>query len=382
MVVRYKKGCLQSLSMKKFIYPWDVNGYVRLSWDYKRTLTSRLLSEHGNGTKISKTLRLPTYWFTNFTKNDKIHTKALRRIVSITDTNVAKDVVQFNDDYGSSSFPFLARFPVKYSPLWHFFFCLSVGDGCIQKGNKKRFTWYQKPEGQEKVIALLNKIGFDYPRSLKSTKQGITMPQLIRKIGAFVTGLNSSKEIKENIISASSELGRDYEVVFLCAFFMDEAGISKAKSSSEITLHQEGNLELLQRVGSLLTKLGIIWSKNKKGELWCIRIGPEGVVKLSQIFDSVKKHDVTLLHREAVFNKKVEMARKTIYKVPLRKEAALIRTYLLANRENELVSSNEIKDYFKTNFNVSSRTRKLVATMKKKKELQPIGIGQYVIRGE
>lgn len=367
---------------KKVICPWDIDGYVELSYGCKRILIDDLLKNYKTVKNINKSLSLPEYWFDNFKRNSKIHTKVLRKIASVTDKGIIKEIMQFNDDKGSSSIPFRGRFPIKYDPLWHFLFCLSVGDGSIGKGIKKHFTWYQKAEGQKEVIALLNKLNFNYVTSLKTAKEGITIPQLVRKIGSFATGLDSSYQMKNTMIQASHELGKDFEVAFLAAFFMDEAGMSKSKYNSEVTLHQEGNLKFLEKVGTLLSKFNIKWSKNKKGEKWCIRIKSEGVIKLSKLFDTLKKYNISLLHREEIFNKKVEMSNRTLYRLPLREEAVSIRKYLLTTACNTIITLDDIRRYFKTNTNVSTRSRKLVDTMKKAEELQSVGFAKYVIKGE
>ena len=369
-------------SKRMRIYPWDINGYVKLSWGGKQKLFRYLISDYKTIKNINNNLGLPNYWFNNFKRNDKVNTKEPKKIVDITNLNLVGDIIQFNDDNGGSSISYLGTFPIKYDPFWHFLFCLSVGDGHIQKINRKRFTWYQKPEWQEKLIELLKKHNFNYKSSPKSTKQGIVVPQLIRKIGSFVTGLDSSESIRNNIVEKSRMLGKEFELALLFAFLLDEAGMSKSKSNSEITLHQEGNLQLLEKIGRLLDRFNIKWSRNKKGDKWCIRLNSGGVVQLSKLFISLEKYGITLLHRKDIFYKKVNMAEKTMYKLPLKQEAISIRKYLLDSYKDRIITTNEIKTYFASKFNVSSRCQKLISTMKLKKELQHVSLGKYVIKGE
>jgi len=367
-------------SKKMYIYPWDISGYVKLSWGGKQKLLWHLISEYRTIKNINNNLGLPNYWFNNFKRNDKINTKELKKIVNITNLNLVDDIIQFNDDNGSSSISYIGTFPIKYNPFWHFLFCLSVGDGHIQKGKKKKFTWYQKPEGQRKLIELFKKHNFNYLSSPKSAKQGIVIPQLIRKVGSFVTGLDSSESIRKSIVEKSRMLGKGFELALLFAFFLDESGMCKSKANSEITLHQEGNLQLLEKIGELLNRFNVKWSRNKKGDKWCIRVNPDGVVQLSKLFISLEKYDVTLLHREDIFYKKVNMAKKTMYKLPLRRESISIRKYLLDNYKDRIITINEIRTYFASEFNVSSRCKKLVSTMKLKKELEIVSLGKYVIK--
>jgi len=367
---------------KCIVHPWNVDGYVELSYGYKRNLIDYLLAKYKNAKLVAEHLNLPEYWLDNFKRNTKIHTKDIYKIASLTnDVGIVKEIVQFNDDKGSSSIPFRGKFPIRYTPLWHFLFCLAVGDGNISKGNKRTFVWYQKPEGQKRTVELLNNLNFDYKPYLYMTKKGLTIPQLIRKVGSFITGLDSSYQIKNNMVQASSKLGQDYELALLAAFFIDEAGMSRSKLNSEVTLHQEGNLKFLEKVGELLTKFNVKWSKNKKGGDWCIRIKCEGVFELSKLFDSLKKYNISLLHREEIFYKKVGMASKTINRIPLRSETSSIRKYLLNEFENKDVGLNEIRCLFKPGMTVHSRARRLVYTMKKKRQLKPIGLAKYVVRG-
>ena len=367
---------------KCIVYPWNVDGYVELSYGYKRNLIKSLLTKYKTAKFIVKHLNVPEYWFNNFKRNNKIHTEDLYKVASLTnDGGIIKEIFQFNDDKGSSSIPFMGRFPIKYDALWHFLFCLSVGDGSISKGSKRTFVWYQKPEGQKLVVELLKKLNFDYKPSLYVTKKGLTIPQLIRKIGSFITTLDSSYEIKNNMVRVSSKLGKDYELAFLAAFFLDEAGMSKSKLNSEITLHQEGNLKFLEKVGELLTNLNVKWSKNKKGKDWCIRINSEGVIELSKLFDSLKKYNIDLLHRKEIFIKKVEMANKTINRIPLRSESSSIKKYLLKEFGGKEIALGEIKCLFRQSPTVSSRARRLVYTMKKRSELKPISFSKYIIKG-
>ena len=368
--------------IKNIVYPWDIGGYVKLPEECKNELIISLLNRYGKIKNINKALNLPEDWFNNLKRIDKIHTTALKKIVSITNQNLCKNIIQFNDDKGSSSIPFTGKFPIKYNPLWHFIFCFSVGDRYISDRYKKKFTWYQKPEGQKKLIELLNRINFRYSKSVNTAKRGIIIPQLVRKVGSFITGLDSRQKIKEDIIEVSNKLGKDYELALLCAFFIDEAGMGKTKSNSEVTLHQEGNLLLLEKIGDLLNRFNVKWSKNKKIDKWCIRINSEGVIQLSKLFSSLRKYNINLLHREEIFQRKVKMSKETLYRVPLREESISIRKYILNNCRNKIVSLDEIRNYFKPNFNVSTRSRQLVHFMKKRNELQTIALGKYIIRSK
>ena len=368
---------------KNIIYPWDIKGYVKLSNKAKSKIIKFLVNKHRFKSDISNTLNVSDYWFYNFLRNKKINAITLKKIVDLTnDKAILNEIIQFNDDKGSSSIPFTGKFPIKYNPLWHFIFCLSIGDGYIRKGSKKKFVWYQKSEGQRKLIEILNKLNFDYKPHPKNARHGLTIPQMIRKIGSFITKLDSGRSIKNGIFEVSRKLGKDFELALLCAFFMDEAGMGKSKLNSEITLHQEGNLPLLEKMGDLLNKYDIKWSKNKKGDKWCIRFNSEGIVHLSKLFSSLKKYNIDLLHREKIFQKKVKMAKEVLYKLPLKDESVSIREHLLNNYKNKTITLDEIRKYFKSNFNVSSRSRQLAHSMKKKNELQPIDLGKYIIRGE
>src|SRR3989344_3938594 len=207
---------------KNIVYPWDILGYVKLSNKGKNKILKSLINKHRFKSDIAKTLGVPDYWFHNFKRNDKIDTNTFGKIINLTkDNTLIKEIIQFNDDKGSSSIPYLGKFPIKYDPFWHFIFCLSVGDGCIHKGDKKKFDWYQKPKGLKEMVKLISKLGTRY-------------------------------EIKENIINTSSRLGRNYEIALLAAFFLDEGGMGTLKNNSEITLHQEGNLQFLEKIGVLL----------------------------------------------------------------------------------------------------------------------------------
>ncbi len=377
-----KSGQIMENQNQNLVFPWDILGYVKLTDKAKDDIINLLTSSHRFKFHIAKTLNVPDYWFHNFTKNEKIDTQTFKKIVDLSaEKTLLNEIVQFNDDCGSSSITFAGKFPIIYSPLWHFIFCLSVGDGHIRK-DKNKFVWYQKPEGQLKIIELLNKMGFIYDRLPQSTKHGLTIPQLIRKAGSFMTKLDSGKAIRSNIIKASESLGKEYELALLCAFFMDEAGMSKAKSNSEITLHQEGNLLLLEKFGKLLTRFGISWSKNKKGDKWVIRISSEGVIQLSRLFSLLKKYDLSLLHREEVFQRKVKMAKTTLRKARLKDEATAIRKHILTNFSNKTITLYQIQTCFTSNSNVSFRLRQLIRTMKKRNELQQIVLGKYSVRGK
>jgi|SRR3989344_1212656 len=366
---------------KNIVYPWDILGYVKLSNKGKNKILKSLINKHRFKSDIAKTLGVPDYWFHNFKRNDKIDTNTFGKIINLTkDNTLIKEIIQFNDDKGSSSIPYLGKFPIKYDPFWHFIFCLSVGDGCIHKGDKKKFDWYQKPKGLKEMVKLINKLGFRYSPNITTCKRGIVIPQMIRKIGEYITGLGTSYEIKENIINTSSRLGRNYEIALLAAFFLDEAGMGTLKNNSEITLHQEGNLQFLEKIGVLLNRFNVRWSKNKKKDKWNIRLNTEGIIKLSELFESVKKYDITLLHRQKIFQEKVKIAEKTNYKFPLKLESKKIHDYLLNEHNDEIVTLDQIRKYYKSNYNVSTRSLKLINTMKKKGELVNIDSAKYKIK--
>ena len=223
-------------------------------------------------------------------------------------------------------------------------------------------------------------MGFRYSPNITTCKRGIVIPQMIRKIGEYITGLGTSYEIKENIINTSSRLGRNYEIALLAAFFLDEAGMGTLKNNSEITLHQEGNLQFLEKIGVLLNRFNVRWSKNKKKDKWNIRLNTEGIIKLSELFESVKKYDITLLHRQKIFQEKVKIAEKTNYKFPLKLESKKIHDYLLNEHNDEIVTLDQIRKYYKSNYNVSTRSLKLINTMKKKGELVNIDSAKYKIK--
>jgi hypothetical protein len=293
------------------VFPWDIKGYVKLNDQAKNKIIKFLINNHRLKSDIAKKLNVPDYWIYNFLKCQKIDTKTFKEIIDLMDDKtLLEEIVQFNDGKGSSSIPFTGKFPIKYSPLWHFIFCLSIGDGHIRKGNKKQFYWYQKPEGMKKLIEVINTLGFNYSPKFSTCKCGLCIPQLIRKVGSNMTKLDIPSDIKDGIINASSTLGKDYEIALLMAFFLDEAGMSKPKKS-EITLHQEGDLVFLSNIEHILLNFDIDFSRNKKGEKWNIRLKTKGIVKLSTLFNSLNVYGINLLHRQAIFDNKVRIARLT-----------------------------------------------------------------------
>ena len=371
------------INNKNLIFPGDIPGYIKLNSKAKHKIIALLINEHRFKSDIAKTLGVQNYWFYNFIKSDKINSTVFRKIIDLTkENNLIKEIIQFNDDYGGSSIPFKEKFPISYNPLWHFIFCLSVGDGHIHKGNKRRFVWYQKPKGLNELVKIINGLGFEYSPNITTCKRGIVIPQMIRKSGEFVTGLKTSGEIIENIINASSKLGKEYEIALIAAFVMDEAGMGKLKNNSEITIHQEGNLNFLESFGKLLSKLKIDWSKNKKGKKWNIRLSTSGIIRLAELLDSVKRYNITLLHRQKIFLKKVKIAKETNYKIPLKSESRKIHEYLLKSYAGKIISLNEIRKHYKLNYNISSRSLKLIEDMKKKGELTIIGFAKYEIGGK
>lgn len=297
---------------KILVFPWDLHGYLKINSRTRDRIITFLKDNYKSKYGIAQALNVPDYWFYNFIRNQKIDTNTFRKIVSeLKDNTLISEVVQFNDDKGSSSTPFIGKFPIVYNPLWHFVFCLSIGDGHIKQGDKKQFYWYQKPKGMKKLMELINKMGFIYTPKLSTCKCGICIPQLIRKVGSHVTGLENSVDIKNNAIQVSSKLGTEYEIALLMAFFLDESGMSKP-TTSEITLHQEGNLFLLSLIEQLLDKFNVAYSRNKKGTKWVIRFKVQGVLKLNELFKSLNTYGVNLLHRQEIFDKKVEVANSSM----------------------------------------------------------------------
>ncbi len=368
---------------KNLVFPWDIKGYIQLSNKAKSEIIEFLINKHRFKSKIANTLDVPVYWFYNFKKSDKIDTFTFKKIINLTkNKNLIKEITQFNDDKGSSSIHFKGKFPIHYDPLWHFIFCLSIGDGHIHKGNKKRFSWYQKPEGLKRLVKLICRLGFKYSPPISTCKKGIVIPQMIRKVGEHVTGLSLGYEITKNIIDVSSRLGEDYEIALISAFVLDESGMATLKNNSEMTIHQEGNLDFLENFGDLLNKFRIDWSKNKKGEKWNIRLNTNGIIKLAELFESIKKYDITLLHRQKIFQKKVKIAKKTNYKSPLKLESKNLHDYLLNNYSGKTLTLKQIRNYYKSNHNIQSRSLKLIEDMKKKGELIKIGFSKYLIRRE
>jgi len=368
---------------KTLIFPWDINGYVKLNSNAKTKILDFLINTHGFKSEISQTLNVPRYWIYNFIRNDKIDTITFKKILNLTkDSTLIKEIIQFNDDNGSSSIPFKGKFPIKYDPLWHFIFCLSIGDGHINKGNKKQFSWYQKPTGLKELVKLINGMGFKYSPKITTCKRGIVSPQMIRKAGEFITKLGNKNEMTENIITISSKLGKDYEIALIAAFLMDEAGMGQLKNNSEMTLHQEGNLNFLDDFGRLLNKFKIGWSRNKKGKKWNIRFNTGGIIKLAELLESAKKYNISLLHRQEIFQKKAQIAIKTDYKSILKLESRKVHNYLLNNYAGKVITLNQIRKYYKSNYNISSRSLKLIEDMKRKSELIIISMAKYKIGDE
>ncbi|MBU0457668.1 MAG: hypothetical protein ABH824_01955 [Nanoarchaeota archaeon] len=366
------------IKFKKVVYPWDIKGYIEISDKDRKLIINQLFSKVKNNKDISKLINVPKYWFYNFSKSKKIRSTVLKSIsenVNLSEINIIK----FNDDKGSSSIDFRGSFPIEYSPSWHFIFCLSIGDGYLRKGRKKSLSWYQKPEGLIKLVEKINSLGFDYKPSIKTCKQGIVIPQLIRKVGSYVTGLSNQEEINKNIFKFSAELGREYEIALLMAFFLDEAGM-RTRNSSEITLHQEGNLKLLENFEQLLNKLNIKFSRNSKGNKWCIRFNNESVIGLNSLFNSLNKFNLSLLHRQEVFDKKVKIAKKNLYKLNLRSDAEEVKRIVLNKYKNKGISLSQIRKLYKYQYNVSTRSRKLVSSLKKQNKLEIISLGKYKIK--
>jgi len=359
----------------------DIKGYIKLNDEAKNRILRFLINKHRFKSHISKTLDVPDYWIHNFIRNKKIDTSTFKKIVnSMQDDTLTNEIIQFNDDKGSSSVPFKGVFPIQYNPLWHFVFCLSIGDGYLRE-EKKQFYWYQKPEGMKALIKLINRMNFCYSPKISVCKRGVCIPQLIRKVGSYVTGLEDKKDIKKDILKVSSKLGREYEIAFITAFFLDEAGMSTLKNNSEITIHQEGNLIFLENVGKLLDKLKVDWFKNKKTEKWNIRLNTNGIIKLAELFESIKKHNITLLHRQGIFQKKVEIAKKTNRKSQLKLESKKLRTYILNKYSGKQITLEQIRKHFKSNHNLSIRSRDIVYHMKKKNELINVGLAKYQVKG-
>ncbi|MBN1469950.1 MAG: hypothetical protein JW924_14575 [Fusobacteriaceae bacterium] len=366
---------------KNLVFPWDIKGYIKLNNNTKNKILNFLIKKYRFNSEITRALYVPDYWLYNFKKSSKIDTIKFKKIVDLVkNKNLIKSIVQFNDDKGSSSIPFKGKFPINYSPLWHFVFCLSIGDGHIKNGNKKQFYWYQKPEGLKALIKIINKMNFYYSPRIYNCKRGICLPQLIRKLGSFVTGLKTGEDIKKRIINISSKLGREYQIALLMAFFLDEAGMSKPKTS-EITLHQENNLIFLKNIEKILKEFGIEYARNKKGDRWVIRFKTPGIIKLAELFKSIKRNNITLLHRQKTFQKKVQIAKKTNYKFPLKLESKKVHDYLLNKYAGKIITLEQIRKHYKSNHNIHTRSLKLIEDMKKKGELIRIGLAKYQVGG-
>jgi hypothetical protein len=370
----------KQIKSKKLVYPWNINGYVEISPKDKKIIINQLLRKTKNNKDLSELINVPKYWFYNFSKSKKIKSSVFKSIIDNLDL-AEINIIKFNDDKGSSSITFRGTFPIEYSPIWHFIFCLSIGDGHLRQGSKKSLSWYQKPEGLIKLVEKISFLGFDYKPGIKTCKQGIVIPQLIRKVSSHVTGLFNQEDINNNIFKVSAKLGKEYEIALLMAFFLDEAGM-RTRNSSEITLHQEGDLKLLESFEQLLKKLKINFSRNSKGDKWCIRFSNEGVIKLNYLFYSLSKYNLNLLHRQEVFNRKVKIAKKNRYKINLRSDAKKVKNIVLSRYKNKEISLNQIRKFYKNQYNISTRSRKLISSLKKQNKLEIINFGRYKIKGD
>lgn len=351
------------------IDPTDLQGFLKISGTARKEILDHLKNNYSNYAQGARDIGLKEYHVHNFKKYDKkIHTSVAKKFIEANLLNQG-EFKAFYDDKGSSSTPYKGSFPIEYSPKWHFVFCLCIGDGYFRRGRDKQFHWFQKEKGVKKISKVINELGFSYQPSFDSTRHGITIPQLIRKCGEHVLELKDKPNYRMNIIKKTAKLGRNYTLALFLAFFIDEAGMSKAKNNSEITLHQEGNLEILRKVGQLLDDFGVEWSKNKKKEGWVIRISTKGVLKLNKLFKEAKKLGISLLHRENAFKQKLEMAKTNKNNAELRKDTKRVKKKILESSE-EIISFKDAKKLFKDKRNAKRRTKQLLRNMKSRNEIK------------
>ncbi len=257
-------------------------------------------------------------------------------------------------------------------------FCLCIGDGYIRETEKPQFYWYQKEDGVNRLKELIQEIGFEaYDPAFDSARHGITIPQLIRKVAETVLGIETKKDAISDIFRQSKLLGQPYEIALLTAFFVDEAGMSTAKTDSEITLHQEGNLDFLARMGNLLDRFDVAWSKNKKQEKWIIRIPTEGVKRLAELLDEADEYGCSILHRRQAFEDKHSMAQKTAEQAQLRQDTSRVRQQITSDYAGRTVSRAEVLPLFRHATNRDRRLSELLRNMERKGEIKKIAEERY-----
>lgn len=354
----------------------NLDGFLELRSEARERILSELGDRYQTYNAAAEEWGIPRHHFYNYSRRDKkIHTsfaKALREEGLVN----PEDFVAFYDDSGSSSFPYNGDFPITYSPRWHFVFCLCIGDGNFHKEDGK-FQWFQKERGVSALREMIQDMGFKYDPSFESARHGVTLPRLIKKAAGYVLGIKSKEEAFERAIPASRRLGEDYEIALLTAFFVDEAGISAAKDASEITVHQEGNLEFLEKYGNLLDDFGVVWNKNIKSNGWVIRITSEGVDKLRGIFSQAEDLGFGLLHRRKAFDEKAEIARRTASQTKLRADTTQVRKRVLEGNTPDSFYVSEFKQLFQEEENLERRSKELLRDLESKGHIKKISKEQY-----
>lgn len=360
------------------VNPIKLDGYVLLNEKSKVRLIEELENEYSNLAKAARELGFRKYHLYNFKKNtgSKLNTEIISKIFDYGWIDF-EDIETFHDDKGSSSAPYTGDFPINYDPRWHFIYCLCIGDGHIRTQSTEQFAWHQKEKGTQEVVNLVKKLGFRYNPTYDCARHGITLPQLIPKTAK--KALNIKSHSPEEIFNKTEKAGRDYKIALLTAFFVDEAGISTAKNSSEITIHQEGDLETLERYGELLNDFGIKWNRNKKREGWTIRITSEGVHKLEEIFRESKDLGIGLMHRKEAFDQKAKIASKTYGQTKLREDTSKVRKAITDLQEGSEINLDEIKSYFSTKKNLDRRAKELTRNLEKANKIKTTGENTFTV---
>lgn len=362
------------------VNPLDLDGYVQLKPKSKEKLLKELNAKYEYLSDAAEDLGFPKYHLYNYRKrsDNKISSTILSKI-NEAGLLEQEDIKSFHDDKGSSSTPYKGEFPIKYSPKWHFVYCLCIGDGHVRNKSTEQFDWFQKEKGTRHVIQFIRSLGFDYSPEYESARHGITIPQLIPKTAKKALGMN--EHTKDEIFKKTKEAGENYQIALLTAFFIDEAGISTGKdSSSEITVHQEGNLELLEKYGELLDKFNVNWNRNKKRDGWTIRITSEGVHKLEEIFEKSGDLGIGLLHREEAFNQKAGIASKTHSQTSLRKDTSKAREKILQKHKEEEINYKTVKSYFKKPKNLNRRSKELLRNLEKSNKVKKTAPETYYVK--
>jgi hypothetical protein len=362
------------------VNPLDLDGYIRLETESKDALMGNLNKEYDRLSDAAVDLEFPKYHLYNYRKSEdnKINTAILSKIHEAGLIQQG-DIKAFHDDKGSSSTPYKGDFPINYSPRWHFVYCLCIGDGHLRSNSTEQFDWFQKEKGTKQVIEVIRSLGFDYDPEYESARHGITIPQLIPKTAKQALEINEHS--KNDIFTKSEEAGENYQIALLTAFFIDEAGISTGKdSSSEITIHQEGNLELLEKYGELLDEFNVSWNRNKKREGWTIRITSEGVHKLKDLFEKSEDLGIGLLHREEAFNQKAEIASKTHSQTSLRKDTSSAREKILQKHKGEEITYKTVKSYFNKSKNLNRRSKELLRNLEQSNKVKKTAPETYYVK--